>query len=277
MKNKNYILICLIFAFLGTFKLVGCGKSEGDIVFSYIDEKAFAIYQTNNLYSLLRSPISFDTYDSANTDCPSRSNNYVRFNVKFNRTPSGYNASDIFEIKSIKINNIDYKVNSRQGKTNKDIEILTVFQYNIESRVEKISSITYSQFDSVIGDNIDKIAELNYKFTPKTIPNWIDRFGPETKFDIVEQDTDDKRKNIRFSVETGIEYDSLIYNVNQQGVDYRQGEFKAIISEAEYAKTAIYKYESTGVLNMMTNDFIIVGYFKNGIKYYFSPIHILMW
>ena len=131
--------------------------------------------------------------------------------------------------------------------------------------------------NDTVGEKIQKTYELNYKFKTAPIPNFINRFNSETKFDIIKQDTEDINTILNFSVDTDIEYDSILCNLNRQGVIFYQSEYTSLANEKEFAKSNLYTYESTQREYYYKTELVVVGFVSNGVKYYFNPVSFMMW
>lgn len=94
---------------------------------------------------------------------------------------------------------------------------------------------------------------------------------------IIKKDSDDINKILNFAVESNVEYDSILYNLNRQGVIFYQSEYSSLANEKEYAKSNLYTYETAQREYYYKTELVVVGYVSNGIKYYFNPVSFLMW
>ncbi len=264
------------------------GSSE--ISIEYIDSKLYARFDSGvpgsglgstSSYMPYDGVISFDEYEKGSEICISRSNYYVRFMITFNDTPNGYKAIDVYDLNYLTLDtsfNAEKHMARREGENSKEIEVLIYLQNYTHSETEHtIKSLTYTMFDSTVGENVQKSFDLNYTFTISPIPNFIDRFSSETKFDIIKQDTEDTNRVLNFTVDSNIEYDSILYNLNRQGVIFYESEYSSLANEKEYAKVNLYTYETTQNEYYYKTALIVVGYVSNGVKYYFSPISFMMW
>ena len=290
MKRHLFTIV----AFIITFGCVGyfssCSSSpSSDIEIKYIDSKLYARFDSSNpgsglgsgSYMPQNSPISFDEYEKGSEECISRSNYYVRFLIVFHNTPKDYKAIDVYELNYLTLDTTyqpERYLVQREGKNAKEIEVLIYLQnYTFSETEHKIKSLTYTMFDSIIGEKVQTTFELNYRFTTAPIPNFINRFDSETKFDIIEQNTEDINKVLNFTVETNIEYDSILYNLNRQGVIFYQHEYTSLANEKEYAKSSLYTYETTQKDYDYKTELVVVGYVSNGTKFYFNPVSFMMW
>ena len=263
---------------------------NSEISINYIDSKLYARFDSGvpgsglgagTSYMPSDSAISFDEYEKGSEVCISRSNYYVRFMITFNNTPKGYKAIDVYELNYFTLDT-SYKPErymvQREGKKNNEIETLIYLQnYTFSETEHMIKSLTYTMFDSTVGEKVQKTFELNYKFNTTPISNFINRFDSETKFDIIKQDTEDINKILNFSVDTNIKYDSLLCNINRQGVIFYQSEYTSLANEKEFIKSSLYTYESTRREYYYKIELVVVGYVSNGVKYYFSPVSFMMW
>ncbi len=291
MKKLLYAIIACIICFGCIGNLFACSNSESsEISIEYIDSKLYARFDSGipgsglgpmSSYMPYDGVISFDEYEKGSELCISRSNYYVRFMITFNDTPNGYKAIDVYDLNYLTLDtsfNEEKHMVRREGENFKEIEVLIYLQNYTHSETEHtIKSLTYTMFDSTVGEKVQKTFALNYKFTTEPIPNFINRFNSETKFDIIKQDSEDINTILNFTVVTNIEYDSILYNLNRQGVIFDNSKYSSLANEKEYAKANLYTYETTQNEYYYKTEFIVVGYVSNGVKYYFNPMSFMMW
>ena len=291
MKKISCIIVFIIC--LPILLLSGCTNNNSEIKISQIDSKSYTIYEESS------SPviIDFDDFDNFTQEqYPSRSYCYTKFVLKFQNTPDGYDAYDVFHVLSVKISRKEnetlsnseyeydnYYINARKcDKDRKSIELLLQTPYFCLQTDYKIKSISYRYFDSVVGQNIDKTIEVNYKFTPKFVDNFLSiNTNSHYNYTITQyfkaNKTDNCSKTLyEFTIETNLEYDSIIYNVDKIGVYYDLGKKTVIETESIMSKKDIYQYENPNNEYYWRIQFTIVGLIKDNIKSYFNPITYVM-
>lgn len=287
MKKYLYVFLTTIMFLVCLSGFSACSNSgNSEISIKYIDSKLYARFGSNipgesGGYMPYNSAISFEEYEKGSEVCISRSNYYVRFMLTFKNTPKDYKAIDVYELNYFTLDtsfNPERYMIKREGKNSKEIEVLIYLQnYTFSETNHMIKSLTYTMFDSTVGEKVQKTFDLNYKFTTAPIPNFINRFNTDTKFDIIKKDSDDINKILNFAVESNVEYDSILYNLNRQGVIFYQSEYSSLANEKEYVKSNLYTYETAQKEYYYKTELVVVGYVSNGIKYYFNPVSFLMW
>ena len=291
MKKYVSILVTMIM-FLGCISIfAACSNTQNsEVSIKYIDSKLYARFDSGipgsgmgagSSYMPADSAISFEEYEKDSAVCISRSNYYVRCMITFNNTPKDYKAIDVFELNYFTLDTSfkpeRYMVR-REGEKDNEIEALIYLQnYTFTETEHIIKSLTYTMFDSTVGKKVQKTFELNYKFKTTPIPNFINRFNSETQFDIIKQDTENINKILNFSVDTNVEYDSILCNLNRQGVIFHQNEYTSLENEKEFAKSNLYTYETTQREYYYKTELVDVGYVSNGVKYYFNPVSFMLW
>lgn len=279
-KIVIFFLICLLL--INTISLTTACSKKSEIEIEYKDNKLYSVFSDKNLGQEISNynsklPISFENYESTATTCVARANIYVRFIITFNNTPKGYKAIDVYELKNLNLETTyepERKLTCRAGKKDNEIEVIIYLQSMSNSEIHhKIKSLTYKEFDSVTGQKIEKTFELNYKFNIKNDLNYINRFDDKTKFnaDVISA----TKTSVSFNIDTAMDYDSIVYYVNRVGTGfYSGGSTVAVILEDEMAKANSYYYYNSKGYSGWVYSLSIVGYKKNGIVYYFSPISL---
>lgn len=283
MKKVFKLLCVLSIIIINIFNLlcgVGCSNNS-EVTISFKDEANYARYDSSVPGSGLGYTSSFMPYDGAisfeqyeeildkSELYTSRCNKYVRFILTFNNTPKGYSAIDVYNIKEFKVDGRLKYVRSRIGNNTKQIEILIYLQnYTNTNNEHNVNSITYSYFDSVLGDKNEKTTELNYKFQTKSISNFFNRFNTETKFDATVVECTNQK--IVFSVESNINYDKIVYNVDKR--ERNGSRYTSLVNEGLMDKSDSYIYETSMNEYYWYINIEIVGYQKDNVIYYSYPI-----
>lgn len=292
MKKILISIICSIIIFVGIFNFTACTnfsniENHSEISIKYLDDKLYArfdssvpgsglSYQTSYMPS--DGVISFEEYEKGSEICISRSNRYARFIVNFNNTPKGYKAIDVYTLNYITMDSaISSKkyISFREGANSNEIEILLFLQSYTDSRTKHtINSLTYTVFDTVLGEDVQKTFDLNYSFSVDPIPNFFNRFNDESKFDAVVNESADNK--LSFHINSNINFDKIIYKVDKQGKMQYASHYVALVKEATMDKADIYVYESIMNQYYWYTEFTVVGYQKDGINYYTYPMIISM-
>ncbi len=282
MKKFLTVVLLFIFSFSCISFLPACANSE--ISIKYMDSKLYARfdsgvpgsgldYQTSHME--YNSAISFAEYEKGSENCISRSNYYVRFYLIFNSTPKGYKAIDIYKLNYLTLDSFldkDKKLFSKkEGKTDKEIEILIYLQnYTVSETEHTVKSLTYTTFDSTVGENVQKTFDLNYKFNIQPIPNFFNRFNADSKFDVISVEC--SKSKFKFTVESNIDYDKILYKVDKNGRYKYSSHYSSLVTEDTMNKSEIYTYESDIYEYYWYVNFTVVGYQNDNINYYTYPM-----
>ena len=270
MKNFKTLLTIILAIVIGIatmFTSMACNNGENsELSVKFVDDTVYARF--NGKHDFERFYLSFEEYENGSEKCPSRSYCYAKLLLSFNNTPKGYTAYEIYDIDYVTIDNNQQRICSREGAKYNQIEIIIWIPYYTSDFTHTIQSVTVTSFDSVKGENVQKTIETNYNFESTVVSNWVNRFMEETAFDAtIIQST---KEQISFCVDTSIDYDKLIYNATQHRINHY--EFEAIVSEGLLAKTNIYTCDTKINIYDHYVEISIVGYQKDGVNYYFSPI-----
>ena len=248
-----------------TFSLYSCNMNEVDI--TLVEQKIHSRLDT--MHSSYNSVISFEEFEKDNEIIESRSYCYVKFCLTFNLTPKGYNAYEVYTLKSLTVDSNEAGFVSQAGENSNEIEFLIWLPYLTSESSHIVNQFTFSKFDSTIGENVEKTVELNYQFNSLTAPNWINRFARNTKIEATA--TELNRNIVSFYVDTEVEYDYLIYNIDRNMRS--SSRYEAVESEKLMKKANSYSYSPE--YNNAYDWYLslsIVGFQVNNISYYFGSI-----
>ena len=288
MKKILNLFLCLLIITMGISCFTACShSSNSEISIKYLDDKLYARFDSsvpgsglsyNSSYMPYDGVISFEEYEKGSEPCISRSNRYVRFMLTFNNTPQGYKAIDVYHLNYITLDstiNSKKYMSSREGTNFKEIEILINLQHMTVTETEHtIKSLTYTVFDSIKGEDVQKTFDLNYSFTTDPIPNFFNRFNNESKFDAVA--TECSKNKLIFSINSNLNFDKIIYQVDKQGKGQYLMHYVALVKESTMDKAEFYVYETNVNEYFWYTEFTIVGYQKDGINYYTYPMSFSM-
>lgn len=273
MKKFLTFLIISIMSFCYVFGFSACNSSQ-DITVKFLDDKLYTRYGDDYYYSY-NTPISFEDYEKGNRIFKSRAYCYARLLITFNNAPDGYYASEVFQLSSVVVDDQKVGYSLKQEEESNEMEIILWFQYLTDQNEHCLNSISYKQYDAVINDYVEHDFELNYWFTITVEDNWIDRFNPDTKFNATKINEPSKQL-LLFTVETNLDYDYIVYNVDRCHIDRPSADYSAIFTEWEMEKSDVYRFETSGAEYFYRTNFSIVGFKKDSIIYYISPISFYM-
>ena len=226
-------------------------------------------------YMPVDGAISFEEYEKESDICISRSNIYVRFMLTFNDTPQRYKAIDVYQLNYLTVDSTEKYMSFREGKHSNEIEILIYLQHMTYPETNhKVKSLTYTIFDSVTGENVQKTFDLNYSFNTKPIHNFFNRFDNDSKFNTVAIETSISK--FEFLIESNIEYDKILYQVDKRGRLGYAAKYISIVNEDTMDKSESYIYESNVNEYYWYVVVTIVGYQKDNVNYYTYPMSFSM-
>ena len=278
---------------LSIFLFSGCSNNKAEITISQVESKSYTIYDRMTSSPII---IDFDDFDNFTQEqYPSRSYCYTKFVLRFQNTPEGYDAYDVYKVKSVNISKKeiwsshiteydDYYLKTRKKENDKkSIELLLQTPYFCLKSEYRIKSVTYSYFDSVLGETAEKTIDVDYKFAPKFVDNFLNintdsyyHYNITQHFNAVK--TSNCSKTLyEFTVDTDLDYDSIIYNVDRIGTRYSSGQTEVIETESVMTKKDLYQYEANNTGSEWRIQFSIVGFIKNNVKSYFYPNRIIVY
>lgn len=264
MKKLLSFIISTVIGVICLFPFYGCTSKES-VTIKYLDDKYYA-WDTPITYSYDRA-INFSQYEE-DQQCISRSYRYARLMLTFQETPKGYKAIDVYSLGALTVSPQNGSVQnlymaSRAGDNPKNIEIIVWLQHMSDSNtLFNIKSLDYTNFDSTLGQDVQTTIDLNYSFKVKERP--VNYVGGGFEPNLIECN----RQQLRFSIETDIDYDEIIYRVDRLGRYGETRENKIIVKEDTMPKADSYTYASETNAYWYYDQFSVVGYLKNGVKYY---------
>lgn len=264
MKKLTTFIISVLLEFICLFPFSGCVTSKA-VTIKYLDDNYYA-WDTPITYGYDR-PIGFVEYEEEQ-QCIARSYRYARLMLEFHETPKGYKAIDIYKLGALTVapqNDRErnaYMI-SRAGENPKEIEIIIWLQHMSNSNtLFNVKSLDYTYFDSILGQDVQTTIDLNYSFKIKE--RSVNYVGGGFEPKVIECN----RQQLCFSIETDIDYDEIIYQVDRLGRYGETLENKIIVKEGTMPKGDSYTYASTTNAYYYYDQFSVVGYQKNGVKYY---------
>ena len=265
MKKICVMFLVLIFGCFFMVTFTSCSNKK-DITIEFVDDYVFTV-PSDFAYPGETCCLSFYHYGKLSKSCESRAYSCARLNLFFNITPENYKASDVYQIKSIILNDRECFVKSRQGEEDKIIEIIIPLKYITNQNTNAITQITYTEFDNLTGGRKECVYATDYIFQTRTIPNYVS-FNKSEYMNIT-YTTNDEGTDYEYQVDTNINYDKIIYNIDTYNwftADRQVKSSENLWNKGDLLSFKIQKNSSSMWYGIIT----FVGFQKDGINYYFN-------
>lgn len=232
MKKLTTFIISALIGFICLFSFSSCAPTKA-VTIKYLDDKYYA-WDTPITYDYDRS-ISFIQYEEEQ-QCIARSYRYARLMLTFHETPKGYKAIDVYNLGTLTVSpqngtTRNASMISRAGENSKEIEIIIWLQHMSDSNtLFNVKSLDYTDFDSILGQDVQTTIDLNYSFKIKE--RSVNYVGGGFEPKVIECN----RQQLCFSIETNIDYDEIIYHVDRLGRYGETLENKILVKEGTMPK-----------------------------------------